>query len=49
MIDKKVDLLPFAPYSTRLIEEWINEESQQGWQVTGTIPYIPILVKFIRG
>lgn len=49
MKDKKIELLPFAPYSTKAIEDWINEEARQGWQVAGAIPFIPILIKFSQG
>lgn len=49
MLDKKIELLPFAPYSTKAIEDWINKEARQGWQVVGAIPFIPILIKFDRG
>ena len=49
MPDKKIELLPFAPYSTKAIEDWINEEARREWQVAGAVPFIPILVKFIRG
>ena len=49
MPDKKIEMLPFAPYSTKAIEDWINEEARQGWQVTGTVPFIPILIKLVRG
>ena len=49
MPDKKIEMLPFAPYSTKAIEDWINEEARHGWQVTGTVPFIPILIKLVRG
>lgn len=49
MKDKKIELLPFAPYSTKAIEDWINEEARRGWQVAGAVPFVPILIKFSRG
>ena len=49
MPDKKIELLPFSPSSTAAIEDWINDKAGQGWQVSGTVPFIPILIKFIRG
>ena len=49
MPDKKTALLPFAPFSTNAIEEWINEEARQGWRVVGAVPFIPIFIKFSRG
>ena len=49
MPDKKIELLPFAPYSTKAIEDRINEEARRGWQVAGAVPFIPILIKFSRG
>lgn len=49
MLDKKIELLPFAPYSTKAIEDWINEEARRGWQVVGAVPFVPILIKFSRG
>lgn len=49
MPDKKIELLPFAPYSTKAIEDWINEEARRGWQVAGAVPFVPILIKFSRG
>lgn len=49
MSDEKTALLPFAPYSTGAIEDWINEEARQGWQVAGAVPFMPFLIKFSRG
>lgn len=49
MPDKKIELLPFAPYSTKAIEDWINEEARRGWQVVGAVPFVPIIIKFGRG
>lgn len=49
MAKTKISLLPCAPGNLDEMNKWINEEAEQGWQITGSVFRLPFLARFRQG